>query len=189
MTECSVETLYKGQNYFQIWQRQGSVRSQRGTVGQRGTILEIPVQPSQSVEETIRQHVVVAVAEGYAPLPSVQYTQIVVCYSFTGWEAEDVAIFEVALRDLLGNLLTWTANGLYDGYSVGYESLSAWLMVIDPTMALSGIVEVLASHGYLHTEELDVRIAVRHSGVHTIVYPPEHHGERLMLADRLSNNE
>src|SRR5438093_6282249 len=105
-----ITTLYRGHEYFLIWSRKGSVTVQRGTVGHRGIRSTITVSDEKS-KDVLERELQAARQEGFDVLGFDQLNRIVVHYKLPGWSGDDLSSFEMALKDILGNELTWTGNG------------------------------------------------------------------------------
>ncbi len=172
--------LYRDRDYCQIWERNGLVHTHRGSVGQRGVVTRQPPLPTESPSEGVRREATLAREQGFAPMPTEHLTKLLIHYRFKDWPAEDVASFSNALKELIGDALGWTGNGVYDGFSVGSQELTLWYLVVDPDVAVDAILGVLGSHGYLQDEETQASIAVDRAGRVLFAYPPERSGQQFM---------
>lgn len=171
--------LYRDREYVQVWERGNLVVTHRGTIGQRGTVIE--QLAAESTAEEVQRQVTRAMEQGFMPLQPDRLAKVLVHYRFRDWPPEDVGSFGDALRQILGDELGWTGNGMYDGYSVGNQELTLWFLTIDAERATTSILEVLGRHGYLEDPETEGHLAFDKGGGNIVfAHPPERSGQRFM---------
>jgi hypothetical protein len=117
--------------------------------------------------------------QGFGPVLSKSLVKLILHYRFHNWPADEVASFATVLERLTRDALGWTGNGHYDGFSVGYQELTLWFLVLDPKLAVETVLEVLGNHGYLHDAETQASLAIERGDAFVFAYPPERRGERF----------
>jgi hypothetical protein len=172
--------LYRDGEYWQIWDRNGTIISHRGSVGQRGVLTEQGPLPSETIADGVRRETDLAGNQGFTPIPAERLAKVLVHYRFQEWPADEVASFAEVLKGLIGDTLGWTGNGVYDGFSVGPQELTLWYLTVNPDLAVKAILDVLGSHRYLQDAETQASLAVERGGNVFFAYPPERQGERFM---------
>jgi hypothetical protein len=128
--------FYRGKEYWQIWDQNGTIVSHRGSVGQRGVLIELGPMPAELIIDGIQREANLAKNQGFMPIPIESLTKVLVHYLFQKWPADEVASFAEVLKELIGDALGWTGNGVYDGFSVGPQNLTLWYLVVNSDLAV-----------------------------------------------------
>src|SRR5262245_24008000 len=102
--------LYRDREYWQIWDRNGTVVSHRGTVGQRGVLTEQAPLALETSADGVRRETDLATSQGFTPIPAEHLGKVLVHYRFHEWPADEVASFAEVLKGLVGDILGWTGN-------------------------------------------------------------------------------
>lgn len=167
--------LYKqtrsGLQYWEAWEDEEKIVTHRGTLGETGVTVEIPLSVSEDAELLIERESKPHRANGFEEREPV--AELVVQYKCENWGSPEDLDKRHRVEDLMNECLGWTGNGHCDGGDIGSGTINIFSYVIDPEIAAKTTIECLREENLLEGAIIAIRENIEQEVEEYLVRWPE----------------
>jgi hypothetical protein len=135
-------------DYFEVWRRGNVVVVHTGSLGDKGTVGEIPAASPEDVEQIISSEIRAAKERGFRDLDPSEFKELVVQYQLDDSPLEEQVRFRHAVEERANQTLGWYGFGRCTGGDIGGGKMNVVCKVLNPDEAAFTLLSELAPFGF-----------------------------------------